>query len=93
MAEVSGDPIELALLVGDFASETAAGVVAQQVASAYGHTVPVDVISGGLRSGVLQPGSWAVVVRLSGTTDGIAELDAFRAAFPTLASHVWVAVP
>ena len=93
MAEVSGDPIESALLVGDFASETAAGVVAQQVVSAYGHAVPVDVISGGPRSGVLQPGSWAVVVRLSGTTDGIAELDAFRAAFPTLASHVWIAVP
>ena len=92
-AEVSGDPIESALLVGDFASETAAGVVAQQVASAYGHAVPVDVISGGLRSSVLQPGHWAVVVRLSGTTDGIAELDAFRAAFPTLASHVWIAVP
>ena len=78
---------------GDFASETAAGVIAQQVSRAYGHAVPVDVIRGGLRSSVLQPGHWAVVVRLSGTTDGIAELGAFRAAFPTLASHVWIAVP
>jgi hypothetical protein len=93
MAEVSGDPIESALLVGDFASETAAGVVAQQVARAYGNAVPVDVIRGGPRSGVLQPGHWAVVVRLPGTTDGSAELDAFRAALPALAAHVWIAVP
>jgi hypothetical protein len=93
MAEVSGDPIESALLVGDFASETAAGVVAQQVARAYGNAVPVDVIRGGPRSGVVQPGHWAVVVRLSGTTDGSAELDAFRAALPALAAHAWIAVP
>ena len=90
---VSGDPIESALLVGDFASEMAAGVVAQQVSRAYGHAVPVDVIRGGQGSGVLRPGRWAVVVRLSGTTDGTAELDAFRAAFPALAAHVWIAVP
>ena len=93
VAEISGDPIESALLVGDFASETAAGVVAQQVSRAYGHAVPVDVIRGGQGSGVLRPGRWAVVVRLSGTTDGIAEIGAFRAAFPALAAHVWIAVP
>ncbi len=93
VAAVSGDPIESALLVGDFASETAAGVIAQQVSRAYGHAVPVDVIRGGQGSGVLRPGRWAVVVRLSGTTDGTAEIGAFRAAFPALAAHVWIAVP
>ena len=91
--EVSGDPIESALLVGDFASETAAGLVAQQVARAYAGALPIDVVQGGEHSSILMPGSWAVLVRLSGTTDGSAELDAFRAAFPALASHVWIAAP
>ncbi len=91
--EVSGDPIESALLVGDFASEAAAGLVAQQVARAYAGALPIDVVRGGDHSSILMPGSWAVLVRLSGTTDGSAELDAFRAAFPELASHVWIAAP
>ena len=91
--EVAGDPIESALLVGDFASEEGAGLVAQQVSRAYAAALPVDVVRGSPRSGIVQPGFWAVVVRLSGTTDGTAELDAFRAAFPELASHVWIAVP
>jgi len=91
--ERSGDPIESALLVGDFASETAAGVVAQQVSRAYAGALPVDVVRGGVRSGIVQPGHWAVVVRLPATTDGTGELDALRAAFPALASHTWIAVP
>ena len=92
-AEAPGDPIESALLVGDFASETAAGLVAQQVSGAYAGAMPVDVVRGGVHSGIVQPGHWAVLVRLPGTTDGTAELDALRAAFPALASHVWIAVP
>jgi hypothetical protein len=92
-SEVSGDPIEAALLVGDFASEESAGLVAQQVARAYAGALPVDVVRGGDHSSILMPGSWAVLVRLSGTTDGSAELDAFRAAFPALESHVWIAAP
>ena len=91
--QTPGDPIESALLVGDFASEAAAGVVAQQVARAYGGSLPVDVVRGGDRSSIVAPGQWAVVVRLAGTTDGTAELGAFRAAFPAFASHVWIAVP
>jgi hypothetical protein len=91
--ETPGDPIESALLVGDFASDAAAGVVAQQVARAYGGALPVDVVRGSDRSSIVAPGRWAVVVRLAGTTDGSAELGAFRAAFPALASHVWIAVP
>jgi len=91
--EVPGDPIESALLVGDFASEPAAGLVAQQVSRAYAGAMPVDVVRGGVRSGIVQPGHWAVVVRLPATTDGTAELDALRAAFPALASHTWIAVP
>ncbi len=91
--EVAGDPIEAALLVGDFSSETAAGLVAQQVARAYAGALPIDVVQGGQHSSILMPGSWAVLVRLSGTTDGSAELDAFRAAFPAFASHVWIAAP
>jgi len=91
--EISGDPIESALLVGDFASEESAGLVAQQVARAYAGALPIDVVRGGDHSSILMPGSWAVLVRLSGTTDGSAELDAFRAAFPALASHVWIAAP
>jgi hypothetical protein len=67
--------------------------VAQQVARAYAGALPIDVVQGGQHSSILMPGSWAVLVRLSGTTDGSAELDAFRAAFPALASHVWIAAP
>ncbi|MEP6759416.1 MAG: hypothetical protein ABJB55_09495 [Actinomycetota bacterium] len=92
-AEGPGEPIEAAVLVGDFASDVAADVVAQQVARAYGGALPVDVIRGGLRSSIVAPGRWAVVVRLSGTTDGFPELAAFRAAFPKLAAHTWIAVP
>jgi hypothetical protein len=91
--EPTGDPLESALLVGDFASEAAAGVVAQQVARAYAGALPVDVVRGSDHSGIVAPGYWAVVVRLAATTDGTAELDAFRVAFPTFASHVWIAVP
>lgn len=93
VAEAPGDPIESALLVGDFASEPAAGLVAQQVSRAYAGAMPVDVVRGGVRSGIVQPGHWAVVVRLPATTDGTAELAALRAAFPALAPHTWIAVP
>ena len=67
--------------------------MAQQVSRAYAGAMPVDVVRGGVRSGIVQPGHWAVVVRLPATTDGTAELDALRAAFPALASHTWIAVP
>jgi hypothetical protein len=88
-----GDPAEVALLVGDFASETAAGVVADRVARAYAGSLPVDVLRGGPRSSVVQPGRWAVVVRLGADTDGVAELAHLRAMVPDLAAHAFIVVP
>jgi hypothetical protein len=88
-----GDPMEAALLIGDFTSAVAADVVAQQVTQLYQGRLPVDVVAGGNGSTIVQPDRWAVVVRLPATTDGTAELDALRSALPAYADHMWVVVP
>jgi hypothetical protein len=88
-----GDPMEAALLIGDFPSQVAADVVAQQVASAYDGSRPVDVVQGGNASTIVQPDRWAVLVRLPATTDGSAELAALENKLPDYADHMWVVVP
>jgi hypothetical protein len=88
-----GDPMEAALLIGDFPSKVAADVVAQQVTAAYAGSKPVDVVQGGDGSTIVQPDRWAVVVRLPATTDGAAELAALQAKLPDYADHMWVVVP
>jgi hypothetical protein len=88
-----GDPMEAALLIGDFPSEVAADVVAQQVTQVYRGGLPVDVVAGGNGSTIIQPDRWAVVIRLPATTDGAAELDALRVALPAYADHMWIVVP
>jgi hypothetical protein len=88
-----GDPMEAALLIGDFPSEVAADVVAQQVAAAYDGGWPVDVVAGGNGSTIVQPDRWAVLVRLPATTDGTGELEAMRGLLPDYADHMWVVVP
>lgn len=88
-----GDPMEAALLIGDFPSEVAADVVAQQVTQVYQGSRPVDVVAGGGDSTIVQPNRWAVVVRLPATTDGMAELDSLRLVLPAYADHMWVVVP
>jgi hypothetical protein len=88
-----GDPMEAALLIGDFPSQVAADVVAHQVTAAYDGSRPVDVVTGGNGSTIVQPDRWAVLVRLPATTDGTAELEAMRALLPDYADHMWVVVP
>jgi len=88
-----GDPMEAALLIGDFPSQVAADVVAQQVTATYAGTMPVDVVQGGKGSTIVQPDRWAVVVRLPATTDGSAELSALQVTLPDYADHMWVVVP
>jgi len=88
-----GDPMEAALLIGDFPSQIAADVVAQQVTATYAGSMPVDVVQGGKGSTIVQPDRWAVVVRLPATTDGSAELSALQATLPDYADHMWVVVP
>jgi hypothetical protein len=88
-----GDPMEAALLIGDFASQAAADVVAQQVTAAYQGSLPVDVVQGGTRSTIVQPNRWAILVRLPATTDGTPELEAMRTLLPDYADHMWVVVP
>jgi hypothetical protein len=88
-----GDPMEAALLIGDFPSQVAADVVAQQVTQAYGGSMPVDVVQGGGTSTIVQPDRWAIVVRLPATTDGGPELAALQAKLPDYADHMWVVVP
>ena len=88
-----GDPMEAALLIGDFPTQLAADVVAQQVTGAYAGSMPVDVVQGGRGSTIVQPDRWAVVVRLPATTDGSAELAALQAKLPDFADHMWVVVP
>jgi hypothetical protein len=88
-----GDPMEAALLIGDFSSQVAADVVAQQVTAAYQGSMPVDVVQGGGGSTIVQPNRWAILVRLPATTDGTAELDAMRTLLPDYAEHMWVVVP
>ena len=88
-----GDPMEAALLIGDFPTQVAADVVAQQVTQAYDGSVPVDVVQGGKGSTIVQPARWAVLVRLAATTDGSAELTALQTKLPAYADHMWVVVP
>jgi hypothetical protein len=88
-----GDPMEAALLIGDFTSQLSADVVAQQVTAAYQGSMPVDVVKGGGGSTIVQPDRWAILVRLPATTDGTAELDAMRTVLPDYADHMWVVVP
>jgi hypothetical protein len=85
--------MEAALLIGDFPSQVAADVIAQQVTQAYEGGVPVDVVQGGGSSTIVQPNRWAVLVRLPATTDGSAELAALQAKLPDYAEHMWVVVP
>jgi len=88
-----GDPMEPALLIGDFPSQVAADVVAQQVTQAYGGGLPVDVVQGGGGSTIVEPDRWAVLVRLAATTDGSGELEEMQAMLPDYADHMWVVVP
>ncbi len=88
-----GDPMEAALLIGDFPTQVAADVVAQQVTQAYVGSMPVDVVQGGKGSMIVQPARWAVLVRLAATTDGSAELAALQTKLPAYADHMWVVVP
>jgi len=88
-----GDPMEAGLLIGDFPSEVAADVVAQQVSSAYDGSRPVDVVQGGKTSTIVRPDRWAVLVRLPATTDGSTELAALQTKLPDYADHMWVVVP
>jgi hypothetical protein len=88
-----GDPAEVALLVGDFASKTAAAVVADRLTNAYHGSVPIDLLEGDASSAVLAPGAWGVVVRLGAATDGGPELAGLRALVPDLAGHTWIVVP
>lgn len=91
--EEVGDPAEVALLVGDFASKTAAAVVADRLTSAYHGTVPIDLLEGDASSAVLAPGAWGVVPRLGAATDGGPELGRLRTLVPDLARHTWIVVP
>lgn len=88
-----GDPIEAALLIGDFTSQVAADVVARQVTAAYRGSLPVDVVRGGGGSTIVQPNRWAILVRLPATTDGTPELEAMRTLLPDYVDHMWVVVP
>jgi hypothetical protein len=88
-----GDPAEVALLVGDFASKIAAAVVADRLTNAYHGTVPIDLLEGDASSAVLAPGAWGVVVRLGAATDGGPELARLRSLVPDLAAHTWIVVP
>lgn len=88
-----GDPMEVALLIGDFPTQVAADVVAQQVTATYAGSLPVDVVQGGRGSTIVKPDRWAVVVRLPATTDGSAELVALQTRLPDYADHMWVVVP
>jgi hypothetical protein len=88
-----GDPMEAALLIGDFTSQVAADVVAQQVTQSYGGSLPVDVVQGGGGSTIVQPDRWAVLVRLAATTDGGTELETMQTRLPEYAEHMWVVVP
>lgn len=88
-----GDPMEAALLIGDFPTQVAADVVARQVTAAYGGSMPVDVVQGGRGSTIVRPDRWAVVVRLPATTDGSAELATLQTKLPDYADHMWVVVP
>jgi hypothetical protein len=88
-----GDPAEVALLVGDFANATAAGVVAERLTRAYEGSAPIDVIGGREGATTVRPGRWAVVVRLGADTDGSVELEHLRAMAPDLAQHTWIVTP
>ena len=88
-----GDPMEAALLIGDFPTQLAADVVAQQVTGVYAGSMPVDVVQGSRGSTIVQPDRWAVVVRLPATTDGSPELATLQAKLPDYADHMWVVVP
>ena len=88
-----GDPAEVALLVGDFANPTAAGVVAERLTRAYAGSVPIDVIGGKAGASTVRPGRWAVVVRLGADTDGADELERLRAMAPDLAPNTWIVTP
>ena len=79
--------------IGDFPTQVAADVVAQQVTQAYDGSVPVDVVQGGKGSTIVQPARWAVLVRLAATTDGSTELTALQTKLPAYADHMWVVVP
>jgi hypothetical protein len=85
--------MEAALLIGDFPTQVAADVVAQQVTATYAGSMPVDVVQGGRGSTIVKPDRWAVVVRLPATTDGSAELVALQTRLPDYADHMWVVVP
>jgi hypothetical protein len=85
--------MEAALLIGDFPSQVAADVVAQQVTATYAGSMPVDVVQGGKGSTIVQPDRWAVVVRLPATTDGSAELSGAAGDAADYADHMWVVVP
>jgi hypothetical protein len=87
------DPVEAALLVGDFAARSAAAVVAHEVAEAFAGGYPVDVVRGAARSPIVRPDRWAVLVRLPATTDGASELARLRALLPGYAQHSWIVVP
>lgn len=93
VAPSPGDPAEIALVVGDFASREDAGAIAERIAAAYAGALPVDLVHGGEGVTAVREGAWAVLIRLGGDTDGVGELARLRAMLPDLADRSWITVP
>jgi hypothetical protein len=79
----------MAVLVGDFGAREAAEEVAARVLDAYG-SASAEVIDADGYPTVVQPGVWAVVLRLPADADLAARLEEFRGRFPDIAGWTWL---
>ncbi|MDP9329121.1 MAG: hypothetical protein M3P11_00505 [Actinomycetota bacterium] len=91
--EGADDDPEVALLVGDFSSATAASEVADAILATYGAGAPVDVVDSRTARGVVQPGVWATILRLPDGVDAEQALADFRARLPQYSKWSWVVTP
>jgi hypothetical protein len=78
--------VGLALLIGDFASETGAGEVAQDL------RIPGALVVGhGAAPAAVRPGAWAVALPIPDRSLPEETLAAFRARHPDIADRTWIA--
>jgi uncharacterized protein GlcG (DUF336 family) len=80
----------LGILVGDFDTPEAAGMVAQAMAERLGVGMPVSVIDHAGHPIAVRPGAWAAVAQIATETDPEAELARFRTLFPEYAESSWI---
>jgi len=84
---------EVAILVGDFSTQSGATSAANQILAAYGSTAPVKVVDSTTSWDALKPGMWGAILWIGYDANPTTAIDSFRVKLPQFAGMSWVVAP